>query len=693
MQIVSPRPGPSRRRGLMRGGVPPVLSAIALALACLAPAAGAASDGTQVVSWGENTFGKLANGGNSFPPAAVLGIDDLTATGGAVSDSRTYVVTPDAVYGAGSGTNGGLGLGVDNPIGSNTLVPIPGTAGARAVAAGGDATLVLKNDGTVLSFGRNQYLAGGVDNRVGGVGSGVTLWDPTPIPGLGGVRAISAGLRASLALKQDGTVWAWGHRETLGSVGAVSAGNSALPQQVRLPAGRSATAIVAGYQDGYALLDDGSVVGWGVNEYGELGDGTTTPRPDPVLVSGIPTGGAEVISITAGWATAFALLDDGSFVAWGANEGGQLGLGNGAADVATATAPNPASLGGFPAYPRFVEIVAGSVATYGIADDGRVYAWGYDDAGQLGGPVTSRFPWTTGAESPARHAEIPQRVGTLKDVPWLAAGSTGNHQLALTTLTLQAVGDSQTRFFSQQLGTIGAPHTTSVRAVGDPATVRRIRLIGPHARDFLIVGTSIATLGLDPPLPLALSAGGFSLGIDVRFAPSGLGERHATLVLETDSEVARVPLDGFGVALTGGPQGEAGPAGTAGPAGPTGPAGANGRDGRDGKNGKNGVVKLVATASAARLKRGRAATLRVTVRNGSAGRLPRGSVSLGLPRALRASPAKAVVLRALAAGAQRRISLPVRVGADVAPGRYRVTVRLVAGAERFAQAVTVRVVR
>jgi alpha-tubulin suppressor-like RCC1 family protein len=674
----------------MRAGAPPALLAVVVALACFAATAAAAPDGTQVVSWGENSVGKLANGGHSFPPSSVIGIDGLTATGASVSTDHTFVVTPDAVYAAGDGPNGGLGLGADNPSGSSTLVPIPGTAAASAVAAGGDAALVLEHDGTVLAFGHNRHLAAGVDNRVGGVGDGAAVWGPTPIAGLSGVRAVSAGLYSALALEDDGTVWAWGDSATLGSLDAVNAGNSAVPVQVRLPAGRRATAIVAGYQDSYALLDDGSVVGWGVNEYGELGDGTKTPREDPVPVSGIPTGGPHVVSIAAGWGTAFALLDDGSFLSWGANEGGQLGLGNGAADVTTPTAPNPSNAAGFPTYPSFADIVAASAATYGITTDGRVYAWGYDDSGQLGGPVTSSFPYPAGTETPALHAEIPQRVGTLKDVPWLASGSTGNHQLALTTLTLQATGDSQTRFFSQQVGSIGASHTTWVGAVGDPATVHRIRLVGPDARDFLVVGTSIATLGSDPLLPLTLADGGFPLGIDVRFAPSGLGERDATLVVESDSEVAQVPLDGFGVAPTGGPQGAAGPAG---PPGANGSAGRDGANGKNGRNGKDGVVKLAVTSSTVRLKRGKTAALHVTVRNSSGYRLPRASVSLRLPRALGAGPTKAVVLKALAKGAQRSVSLPLHVRANAVPGHYRVTVRLVLGSKRFTRVVAVRVVR
>ena len=686
MQLVSPRRGPSRRRGLTRAGAPAAL-AVVVALACFAAAAAAAPAGTQVVSWGENSVGKLANGGISSPPSAVVGIDGLTATGASVSTDHTFVVTPGAVYAAGDGANGGLGLGAANPDVSDTLVPIPGTAGASAVAAGGDAALVLEGDGTVLAFGHNRHLAAGVDNRVGGVGNGASVWDPTPIAGLSGVTAVSAGLYSALALKSDGTVWAWGDSATLGSQTAADAGNTAVPVQVRLPAGRRATQIVAGYEDDYALLDDGTIAAWGANEYGELGDGTTTPRADPVLVSGIPTGGPHVVSITAGWGTAYALLDDGSFLSWGANEGGQLGLGNGAADVTTPTAPNPADLGGFPVYPSFTDIVAGSLAAYGITSDGEVYAWGYDDSSQLGGPVTSPFPYPAGTEDPALHAEIPQRVGTLRNVPWLASGSTGNHELAFTTLTLQATGDSDTRFFSQQVGSIGPPQTTWVGAVGDPATVRRIHLTGPNARDFLVVGTSIATLGPDPELPLTLAAGGYPLGIDVRFAPSGLGERDATLVIDSDSQDAQVPLDGFGVAPTGGPQGVAGPAGPAGPAGAPGPAG------RNGANGKNGVVTFAAKNASVKVKRGRTASLRFALKNATSGSLAKTSASLRAPKGLRAGRVKAVAVKGLKAGATGTVSLPLHVGATAKPGTYRVKVRIALGARTLVDTVTVRVVR
>lgn len=104
-------------------------------------------------------------------------------------------------------------------------------------------------------------------------------------------------------------------------------------------------------------------------------------------------------------------------------------------------------------------------------------------------------------------------------------------------------------------------------------------------------------------------------------------------------------------------------------------------------------MKLGVTAAAVKLKRGKTTVLHLTVRNGSGGRLPRGSVSLALPRALSAGPARVVQLKALAAGAQRKVSLPVRVRAGAAPGRYRVTVRLALGSKRLTRVVTVRVVR
>jgi len=141
--------------------------------------------------------------------------------------------------------------------------------------------------------------------------------------GLSGVTAISAGENHTVALKTDGTVWAWGSN-TSGQLGDGTGGEyetSIISVQASSLTG--VTAISAGEEHTVALKSDGTVWTWGYNKYGQLGDGTKKTRKTPVRVTGL----SDVTAISAGLYHTLALKTDETVWAWGANAGGQLGDG------------------------------------------------------------------------------------------------------------------------------------------------------------------------------------------------------------------------------------------------------------------------------------------------------------------------------------------------------------------------------
>ncbi|MDA8160876.1 MAG: hypothetical protein M0T76_09160, partial [Desulfobacteraceae bacterium] len=185
-----------------------------------------------------------------------------------------------------------------------------------ATVSGVNFTLALLNDGTVLAWG---------DNSSGQLGDGSTVGHLTPqaVPGLKNVQALAAGKLHALALLADGTLLAWGDN----AAGQLGLGNNA-PAKVLSPAqvpGLSQIQVIsAGGGCSLALANDGTVWAWGFGSYGQIGDNTTNNRNTPEQIAGL--GNVRAITV-AGGLHALALLADGTVWAWGDNDSGQLGQG------------------------------------------------------------------------------------------------------------------------------------------------------------------------------------------------------------------------------------------------------------------------------------------------------------------------------------------------------------------------------
>lgn len=284
-------------------------------------------------------------------------------------------------------------LGGDNGIGACVPVQIPGPGGkgclegVKAVMAGEYHTVVLKTDGTVWAWGRN--ISGQLGND-----TATDQWFPVQVKSLGGtgflsgIKAVAAGGAHTVALKMDGTVWAWGNNEW-GQLGNNTTDDQWTPVQVLGPGGvdvlSGVKAIAAGRGHTVALKDDGTVWAWGDNRYGSLGDMTATSRTTPVQVAGLEGMGflSDIRAVAAGGEHTVVLKEDGTVCVWGRNHVGQLGLGD--RTIVNACfpirVPDP-WIGGDLAGVR--SIAAGYFHTVALKDDGTVWAWGWNENGQLG---------------------------------------------------------------------------------------------------------------------------------------------------------------------------------------------------------------------------------------------------------------------------------------------------------------------
>ena len=270
-------------------------------------------DGT-LWAWGMNENGQLGDGTteNRLLPVQITGIEgSITALSSGVAYHMLALTDRGEVWAWGLNTSGELGLGSGDPSSQkNVPVKVPGLTDVVAVAAGGWHSLALKSNGTVWAWGNNEF---------GSLGDGTLANSDVPKEvDIDSVVAISAGNSHSLAVKADGTVWSWG-LNTWGMLGDGTGYDRREP--VRVLGVNDAKTVVGGGHHSYALTHSGSVWTWGYNNYGEMGDGTGVWRYTPVKNEAL----TDVIAVTAGGFNGFAMQSDGTVRGWGLNSSGELG--------------------------------------------------------------------------------------------------------------------------------------------------------------------------------------------------------------------------------------------------------------------------------------------------------------------------------------------------------------------------------
>jgi alpha-tubulin suppressor-like RCC1 family protein len=353
--------------------------------------------GGTVWTCGNNHYGELGNGStdSSTTPVQVTGPDGVGTLSGiiaiGVGIAHTAALKSDGtVWTWGNNSNGELGDGTT----TSRTVPVQvkgadGTgilSGVTAIAVGSDHNAALKNDGTVWTWG---------DNYRGKLGDGTTTNSTTPVqvkgPGgigiLSEISSISAGSSHTTALKNDGmVVWAWGYNG-YGQLGDDTTDDHYTPVQVKGPDGigmlSGVSAIAAGLDYSAALKSDGTVVWtWGNNDYGKLGDSTTTSSTTPVVVSSL----SGVAAIAAGICHTVVLKNDGSIWTWGYNGAGGLG------DGTTVDCYTPVQTKGPDGVGMILEVSSISVGngyTAAVKTNGTLWAWGSNGYGQLGDGTTT----------------------------------------------------------------------------------------------------------------------------------------------------------------------------------------------------------------------------------------------------------------------------------------------------------------
>jgi alpha-tubulin suppressor-like RCC1 family protein len=367
------------------------------------------------------------------------------------------------------------GLGDGRDANSDVPVEVSGLSEAAAFAGDEDQSLALLANGELTAWGTNEF---------GDVGDGTHLRSTVPVrvcaageptekaacpdgPYLEEVTAIATGDLHSLALLKNGTVMAFGGN-LVGELGSDTA-RSYIPVPVcttiETPCKpehylKEVTAIAAGAYYSVALLKNGTVMAWGENNYGQLGDGSSTGPEKcdekeacsrvPVSVSGL----SEVTAIAAAGYHTLALLKNGTVKAWGYN--GEAVLGDGKTEtsdlpvsVCAAGEESPCAS----ALSHVTSVAAGRRSSLALLEDGAVLSWGSNLDGQLGdGSLTGAAGCGTSTE-PCN--PTPVRVTGLSEAKAISADVKGNDNMALLkTGALMSWGDDS-------FGNLGDGSTTS----------------------------------------------------------------------------------------------------------------------------------------------------------------------------------------------------------------------------------------
>jgi alpha-tubulin suppressor-like RCC1 family protein len=242
----------------------------------------------------------------------------------------------------------------------------------QSVSAGNAHTLAIKGDGTLWAWGSNWGFQLGL-------GDDESRKTPTQVGSSTDWQSVSAGDYHNLAIKTDGTLWAWGMNEE-GQLGLGNNTTTNTPTQV----GSSTDwqSVSAGNAHTLAIKGDGTLWAWGNNDFGQLG--VSLVGKGPATTTNTPTQVGSSIdwrSVSAGKrgsadnGNTLAIKTDGTLWAWGANSEGQLGLGN------NTTTNTPTQVGGSTDWQN---VSTDYSSTFGIQTDGTLWAWGWNATGQLG---------------------------------------------------------------------------------------------------------------------------------------------------------------------------------------------------------------------------------------------------------------------------------------------------------------------
>ena len=306
---------------------------------------------------GQNTMGQLGVVGTPQSNKALEAGEGNYMSVSNKSYTTVALRADGSIWGWGYNNEGQAGIGTKAR--QNTPARIGNDTDWVSVSAGEMHVMGVKRNGTLWAWGKNTAQQFGIGVRP----------DFSAVPLQIGKdftwKKVSVGFSYTLAIKKDGTLWAWGSNAScmLGNGGTTA---EPIPFQIRTD--QDWRTIEAGQFHSMAIKNNGTLWAWGANENGQLGIGSSVAQPGPVQV-----GSDQWKAISCGQKHSLGIKQDGTLWTWGAITGG---LGK---DMQRK--PTPVQVGTFT---NWAAVAAGHLHSLGSRDDGSIWAWGDNTNGALG---------------------------------------------------------------------------------------------------------------------------------------------------------------------------------------------------------------------------------------------------------------------------------------------------------------------
>ena len=319
------------------------------------------NDGT-LWAWGANHLCQLGDGTNTDRHLPIKVLDNVKQVDAGLLHTIA-ILNDGTLWTWGSNSNGQIGNGTS---GNRQELPIKVMDNVKQAVAGYEHTLAVKKDGTLWAWGRNVF---------GELGNGTKTdrdaANPDPIYIMDDVEQVATGFTHSLAIKKDGTLWAWGNN-TEGQLGDGTLEEKLRPIKIM----DNVKSVIAGDRNSFMLKSDNSLWAWGYNSSGNFGNGTHEySNPTPVNIA------EKVVQIAPGSGHTLILKEDATL--WGCGHKSDLGVGS-----------EEGYEYNFVKLMSNVELVATS--HFGnhslvVKSDGTLWGWGPNKYGQLGNGTTADF--------------------------------------------------------------------------------------------------------------------------------------------------------------------------------------------------------------------------------------------------------------------------------------------------------------